>query len=248
MFFVSYHYLYDYNEISKSISLLMSVKNNLLNILIIFISLYNSELNGQDQNYDPTESLINTLTFPTQFSKEPVKLHYILPPENKVVFYKEIFLSWENPNRNEDQRLQIATDRLFSEKILDTLVKTQAFIVPSLQKHTTYYWRVISNNYEVNDEVTFFKTTSIMIDESMNMESIEIIPTWMDDMALLYVDNPNFIDYNIKIYNQQNEVITNKSSRLEKFAIETESWLKGDYNIKVTLNNLKEYSKTFTIR
>ena len=131
---------------------------------------------------------------------------------------------------------------------MDTLVKTQAFIVPSLQKHKTYYWRVISNNYEVNDEVTFFKTTSIMIDESMNMESIEIIPTWMDDMALLYVDNPNFIDYNIKIYNQQNEVITNKSSRLEKFAIETESWLKGDYNIKVTLNNLKEYSKTFTIR
>jgi hypothetical protein len=86
------------------------------------------------------------------------------------------------------------------------------------------------------------------MDQATTTETLEIIPAWMDEMALLYIDNPNHLKYEIKIYNQKNELVANKSSRLEKFAIETESWPKGDYKMHVVLNNNKEHSKNFSIR
>jgi hypothetical protein len=216
-------------------------------ILIISTVFQSNILKSQDTDL-PKEDL-KIVSHSELTEQKLLKEHYYkFPIENSVVFHKEIHLSWNNDYKN--NRLQVSLNRNFSEIVIDTIVKTKKFIIPDLHRHKTYYWRVIEDKptYLNDDEVTFFKTTSIIMDQATTTETLEIIPAWMDEMALLYIDNPNHLKYEIKIYNQKNELVANKSSRLEKFAIETESWPKGDYKMHVVLNNNKEHSKNFSIR
>jgi len=228
----------------------MCPKKYLLNTFIIFISFYINYLVGQDSNsstHEGTSSFGNEqpqsateITIPT--------IQYIFPAENKVIFNKDIYLTWSNDTKSD--RLQVSTDRQFNKIVVDTVIHSKVFLISALERHKTFYWRVVSSNLPVNEAQasTFFKTTSILIDESVNIPSLEIIPAWIDEIALLYFDNPDFIKYNVKIFNHNNEVMVNKTSKLEKFAIETESWPKGDYAIKLTLPNHTEHTKVFGIR
>ncbi len=218
------------------------------------ISYAQNEYDDTEMEYDKSliqlNEVIKTKNTPTELEHHISEYHlnYTFPKENKVVYCKDILLSWTS--NLPKVRLQISTDKSFEYPILDTVVSTQHIMIPSLAKHRTYYWMIVpaNKNIAAAEVSTFFKTTSILMDDSVDTESIEIIPTWIEETAVLYIDNPDGIKYQLSVLNQNNEVVAQKSTKLEKFAIETESWPKGQYQLKLKMANFAEKTKPFSIR
>lgn len=259
----SYSYLYDLMRrvaryIAQNDVTSTSFSWMMMSLFFIFchvnISYAQNENNDTEMVYNTTQhqqkEVLKNNNTPTESEHKMTDFHldYTFPKENKVVFCKDILLSWTT--NLPTVRLQISTDKSFENPLIDTIVSTQHILIPALAKHSTYYWMVgpVSKNITVAEVSTFFKTTSILMDESVDTESIEIIPTWIEETALLYIDNPDGIKYQLSVINQNNEVVAQKSTKLERFALETESWPKGHYQLKLKMANHTEKTKSFAIR
>jgi len=204
------------------------------------------KLNPTYEQPSLTPITIATDTF-QEVEKEVI---YNLPPENKVVLHTNIYLQWEDTNKPGESKLQIAMDKMFTNIIVDTVLAGNHFLIPALFPHKTYYWRIIhlSEHAISDDSFTFFKTTTIQLDSFQNVEPLSIIPTWVEDMEVIFILNPDLVKYSVHITDENSETKLKRNCITEKFAFETASWPRGKYKMSFSMPNKPHSFKTFVLK
>ncbi|MBK9568177.1 MAG: hypothetical protein IPO37_24380 [Saprospiraceae bacterium] len=174
------------------------------------------------------------------------RLKYIFPQENQTVFYKDITLTWSIGNLQPIVTLQISENRDFSHIILDTVISGTALNMPLLAKSKEYFWRVLTNeNSEKSGQYSFFSTTALKI-EYNTFCCLNLIPTCIGELPLLYIDNPDFKHYTVSIHHLGNfEKVLERNSASEYQCIPAYKLAKGKYLIKIKIpdeehNNISE--------
>ncbi len=168
---------------------------------------------------------------------------YLLPEENKVVFNQNIELKWHGSLLSKSYNLQVATDKNFEQKILDTFTEKQFCVIKKLARHKNYFWRIvhdfknIDNNYK-NTEYSFFKTTSIHMDESRKNTDVSLIPSWIDNKELIYIDNPEKLEYAVTVISLEEKCKKfSRKTNTEKQSILTQDWPRGRYIVDLKIGD-----------
>lgn len=222
-------------------------------IIILVIHLTTSfDLVCQDElsNHYNQQALTTMTDSSSAIQEEKKELRYKLPPENKVVLYKDIYLQWENTNASGGNRLQLSRDKMFKDNIIDTVLSDHHFLIPALFPHKTYYWRVIhqSDTDAYEHSFTFFKTSSIELDESESVSPLEIIPTWIEDTEVICIFNPALVKYTLQVTDDNSDTKLKRACSAEKFAFETASWPRGAYIMTFLIERNQHTFKTFVLK
>ncbi|MBK8054813.1 MAG: hypothetical protein IPK35_16480 [Saprospiraceae bacterium] len=174
------------------------------------------------------------------------RLRYVFPQENQTVFYKDITLKWSISRLQPMVTLQISENRDFSHIILDTMISGTALNMPSLAKSKEYFWRVLTNeNSEKSGQYSFFSTSALKI-EYNTFCCLNLIPTSVGELPLLYIDNPDFKLYTVSIHHLDSfEKVLERNSASEYQCIPAYKFSNGKYLIKIKVpdeehNNISE--------
>jgi len=166
---------------------------------------------------------------------------YLLPEENKIVFNRNIELRWQGNPMSKRYHLQVATDKHFEQKVLDTIVDKQFCTIKKLARHKNYFWRVLGNTHvpeskNIYADYSFFKTTSIQLNDSRNINDISLIPSWVNNQELIYVDNPENLEYDITVISmEENCKKYTRTTNTEKQGIVTHNWPRGRYIVELKI-------------
>ena len=153
---------------------------------------------------------------------------YLLPEENKVVFNQNIELKWHGSLLSKSYNLQVATDKNFEQKILDTFTEKQFCVIKKLARHKNYFWRIVH----------FFKTTSIHMDESRKNTDVSLIPSWIDNKELIYIDNPEKLEYAVTVISLEEKCKKfSRKTNTEKQSILTQDWPRGRYIVDLKIGD-----------
>lgn len=186
-----------------------------------------------------------------QYMYHDTGVDYLFPAENSVVNYHHVDLIWSSVSKAKSIKLQVATDELFTDIILDTTLYTLGYRLSGLERHKDYFWRI----FNVDDQTatcrdisyTFFKTTSILIDESLSSGDVAIIPSWVDDREVLYIDNPYQKQYTFRIVTDRHELKFHHKGRLEAYAVKTDHWPRGTYIIRLQVEGSEGMIRQFSL-
>ena len=181
--------------------------------------------------------------FPLHEAKNGI---YLSPKENKVVYNRDIQLSWLDTGKNKNFNLQISMDKNFCILLLDTIIDDVFFSIRALNKHKEYFWRILDDqnddgyNYQ-NAAYSFFKTTSMQIQEPMLNNKVVLIPAWIEEKEVIFIDNPDQVSYDVKVISQTEKCkkFSCKTSQ-EKQGIMTYGWPKGKYIVELKIGDLPE--------
>lgn len=175
---------------------------------------------------------------------------YIYPQENQTVYYKNVTLNWSLNIKPSPVTLQISENKNFTCIIIDTLINSSSFHTSVLGKSKEYFWRILSSDENREDQLfSFFKTTTLKIDYHTPC-CLQLIPTTLGELPLLYIDNPDFKQYSISIHSLDNfEKVIEKKSGSEYQCIPAYKFPKGRYLIKIQvpeeeINNISEILMT----
>lgn len=172
---------------------------------------------------------------------------YLSPKENKVVYNRDIQLSWLDTGNNKNFNLQISMDKNFCNLILDTIVDDVFFTIRTLGKHKEYFWRILDYqnddcyNYQ-NTAYSFFKTTSMQMQEPMQYyNKVVLIPAWIEEKEVIFIDNPDQVSYDVKVISQAEKCkkFSCKTSK-EKQGILIYDWPRGRYIVELKIGDLPE--------
>jgi hypothetical protein len=168
---------------------------------------------------------------------------YLWPEENEVVFNQNIELKWHASLPSKSYNLQVATDKNFEQKILDTFTEKQFCLIKKLARHKNYFWRIVHDVKDIdhkhkNTEYSFFKTTSIHMEESQNNTDVSLIPSWIDNNELIYIDNPEKLEYLVTVIRlEENSKIFSRKTNNEKQSILTQDWPRGRYIVDLKIGD-----------
>lgn len=162
------------------------------------------------------------------------RTEYIFPKENQVVFNCNLTLQWRSNASVSHQRLQISFSKNFDHSIIDTVLSGQSFILEKLEKNKEYYWRILmvvpDMNKPIYSDFSFFKTTSLQLQEPDQTLRLNLIPTYAGEQQVLYIDNPYHIHYVVEVKNaRDNTMIFNRQSFSSSECIPTYKFPKGKY-------------------
>ena len=225
----------------------------IINYKLVFIIIYNTLLinvaASQSDTLFPQVQYLTELFENAEPKKYDQRLICKLPTENQVVFYKKVYLTWENPCGSVS-KFQMAENSDFQKVLIDTILNNNSLAIPELEKHREYHWRVsnVSEKEHGTFSESFFKTSSIQLDENYNQNSVEFIPTWIGNNEILYVSNPQKIDCRIKIFDEKEMMISQKCIKEEKFAFRTESWPRGMYKLILSFPDDSSHTKYFVLK
>lgn len=169
--------------------------------------------------------------------------NYLWPEENKVVYNRNIELKWRGNLQAAPYHLQIATDKYFEQKILDTFIDKQFCTIKKLARHKNYFWRIVQdttiNDPEIkNMDYSFFKTTSILMDETRSSTDVSLIPSWLNNQELLYIDNPENLEYDVTVISmEENCKKFSRKTNTEKQGILTQDWPRGRYIVELKIGD-----------
>jgi len=178
---------------------------------------------------------------------------YLWPEENKVVFNRNIELKWQGSLPYKSYHLQVATDKNFEQKILDTFTDKQFCIIKKLARHKNYFWRIVSDFMSIgannkNIEYSFFKTTSIHMDESRKNTYVYLIPSWIDNKELIYIDNPENLEYAVTVISLEEKCKKfSRKTNTEKQSILTQDWPRGRYIVDLKIGDMANQVTEFTL-
>lgn len=177
------------------------------------------------------------------------RIQYIYPQENQTIYYKNITLSWSNGSVPHSGIIQISENKEFTKIITESQVTQNSYSTSALGKCREYYWRVLSMDKKSDGQYSFFKTTTLLL-HFQTPCCLNIIPTSIEDKALIYVDNPEFRNYNIAIHDLDNfERVLERHSASEYQCIPVYKFRKGRYLIRIKVpdeenNNISEILMT----
>lgn len=169
-------------------------------------------------------------------------VNYVGPAENGTVYHKDIKLHWDQPDQNNHfYRLEVSMEKSFAHIIIDTLLYEPRLSIADLAPKQEYYWRV---NHKTNrtkpyfgDQYSFFKTTSTNINVSDVNSDIKIIPTWVGDQDIIYIDNPTEKYYDIIFKNIDIDQVYRHDNGSDGYIIRTNGWKKGRYDVEVYVSD-----------
>ena len=169
----------------------------------------------------------------------------IEPSDNASVLYKEVLLSWEDYSVLNVFQVQISENKDFDHLILDTIINKNFLVTNSLENHKEYFWRLRDASPECapysSSEYHFFKTTNIVIDDENGENPIKIFPTHVNGKEVIYFDNPEYLDFDIKITSLSSKSQYHHKCSSDRKGITTASWPRGDYQIILSsANNLTQ--------
>ncbi len=109
----------------------------------------------------------------TTIIEKPEIPELIFPEDNSEQIPIKPVFRWSKSKRAEDYRIQVATDKQFNFRIINTNFIKDTFYIPSeiLQKNMTYYWRVMARNIGGETNWSNYATfkTEIPIPESVKL-------------------------------------------------------------------------------
>ncbi|HQV67984.1 MAG TPA: hypothetical protein PLO48_14315 [Saprospiraceae bacterium] len=227
----------------------MSVNCHIFILLLICKFILINDVNSQSDTILPKVLQLSQLFENEEPKKYEQRITCKLPTENQVVHYKNIYLTWENPC-GDISKFQMAEDSDFQKVLIDTMLNNNSLTISELARHREYHWRVsnVSGQQIGTFSESFFKTSSIQLDEYYNQNSVEFIPTWIGNNEILYVSNPEKIDCKIKIFDEKETMISQKCIKQEKFAFRTESWPRGMYKLILSFPDDSSHIKYFVLK
>ncbi|MBC7884205.1 MAG: hypothetical protein H7X99_01930 [Saprospiraceae bacterium] len=176
---------------------------------------------------------------------------YVIPTENEMVYYKAVTLVWEKISESGKYHLQLSNTKDFSGLILDTIICHTSMTTPHLKNHTEYFWRVrdLGPGCEVYDFVdfNFFKTTSIVMEETKEDNIVNIYPTHIKGLEVLYFDNPESVNFEIKISDASSKDHYVQRCKADRKGITTASWPRGSYEVTITTHNHEPQVRKFVL-
>lgn len=160
------------------------------------------------------------------------------PEDNESVLYKVVKLSWDEYSIKNIFQVQISETKDFENLILDTLVHKNVLVTNKLHNHKEYFWRVRDASPECDPysftDYHFFKTTNIVIDDENGENAIKIFPTHVNGKEVIYFDNPEYLDFDIKITSVSSKSQFHHKCSSDRKGIATASWPRGVYKIIIS--------------
>jgi hypothetical protein len=179
--------------------------------------------------------------------------NYLWPEENEVVFNRNIDLKWQGNLQAAPYHLQIATDKYFEQTILDTFIDKPYCTIIKLERHKNYFWRIVGDT-SINDpefkniDYSFFKTTAILMDESRSNTDVSLIPSWVNNQELLYIDNPENLEYDVTVISvAENSKKFFRKTNSVKQGIMTQNWPRGRYIVELKIGEMANQVTEFVL-
>jgi hypothetical protein len=145
----------------------------------------------------------------TNLAPNKATIEYIYPAINEVIYYQNLTLMWQNYHTSR-QRLQLSQCKDFSTTLIDTMVNGNTFNIKSLEINKEYYWRIVHKTIDASNSVwedySFFKTTSLQLGQTDQNLKLKLIPIYAGDLQLLYIDNPELLQYTISIFTADDNI------------------------------------------
>ncbi len=162
----------------------------------------------------------------------------IEPGDNESVLYNEVVLSWEDYSVQNVFQVQISDDKNFNNIVLDTFIHDNHFFTNILENYREYFWRIRDASPECEPytfvDYNFFKTTNIVINDGNGDNPIKIFPTHINGKEVLYFDNPDYLNYDIKITCLSSKSEYHQKCSADRKGITTTSWPRGTYQIVIS--------------
>ncbi|MBK9736008.1 MAG: hypothetical protein IPO92_14045 [Saprospiraceae bacterium] len=67
--------------------------------------------------------------------------------------------------------------------------------------------------------------------------NIHIIPTSIEGQEILFIDNPDQLAYQIRIYDAGKNIRFQHRLQVQKYGLATRFWTRGKYEVEITLDD-----------
>ena len=179
------------------------------------------------------------------------KIIYIHPAENETVYCKDILLRWQPTLCTQRYHIQISDSKSFNKIILDSVISDSEIRIAKLNNFSEIFWRVRALGDHGNDAnfdtFTFFKTSNIVVSNQSPSKNILVIPTSIDGQEILFIDNPDNLSYQIRIYDAERHIKFKHIVRAQKYGLATRFWARGKYEVDINVDDGQLWTNLITL-
>lgn len=167
----------------------------------------------------------------------------ITPEYLAEVFYKDVYLEWEEVENASLYMIQVTRLASFNGPVFDSIINTNYITLPELKfENHKHYFRVQAfNEYNFcNEYITdgAFKTTDTETNvKQQSLAGIKIRPTLLTSGEILSIENKNGIHMEVTITNIVGKSVYHSTSISSNQNIATEKWSSGVYLVTLRKGN-----------